>query len=366
MLKFAVGTISFLIEPAFIEVKAVLAGYLLAHRDFGSAMTALLGVLFCLAFMNVVAYFEGTKSLWSIHQILGKLPVGSLQVADTISAATLESRYGYIHHAFRFGPFAQDAGNMALLWDKSGSFLDYQCAFNMLGNSYLFVPTETKLEAMPLYQKYLALHEIGHGSLMGGVIWTRAKPVIASGLIACAFGLLTSELGYLGLAAIMIALLATLLSSRKIAIESEAEVFADSYAIRHIEEENRSSATALVKKLIERLTDVDHLLNRYDQLINASRVRNLKLFEQRLEAGKNLGFIAHPSIRWLHYIAAIILFFWTVRYTRPDTHSGWLSALFAVLVVAIIFFRIYAIQIMLKLDRSVRSAIGRQDLGTQR
>ena len=55
MRRFVIGTISFLIEPAFIEVKAVLAGYLLAHRDFGSAMIALLGLLFCLAFMNVVS-----------------------------------------------------------------------------------------------------------------------------------------------------------------------------------------------------------------------------------------------------------------------------------------------------------------------
>jgi hypothetical protein len=308
--------------------------------------------------MRAIAYYEGTKALRSVHWIVRELPPGCLQVVEVISAERLASEFGYEHQAFRFLPFAKDAGNMTVLYDGSGRFWDYQCAFNMFGNSYMFSPSEAKLEEMPLYQKYVVLHEIGHGSMAGGGIWTRAKSIAASGVIACAFALITTELTLFGTLAVAFTLLVAYVSSVKAIVESEAEVFADSFAIRHIAKGSTKSAVTLVRKLRERLAD-DHLLERYDQLINKSRLRNLKLFEQRLAAGKSLSFIAHPSIRWLHYVAAILVLWWTVRDARPDLYSGWLSAAFGALIIAINAFRNFTIRQMLILDGFIRSHIGR-------
>ncbi|MCK1741257.1 hypothetical protein IVA80_10350 [Bradyrhizobium sp. 139] len=359
MLRIVWGIISFLLEPAFVEVKAALVAYFLAHPDYGSALTAIIGVVLCLAIMNGLAYFEGLKSLWSVHVIVRTLTESSLQIADTIPAAMLESRYGFAHTAFRFGPFAQEAGNLTVLYDRSGKFMDYQCAFNMLGNSYLFVPSNMNLEVMPLYQKYLALHELGHGSLMGGVIWIRAKSIIASGALACAIGLVTVNVSVLGISAVMTGILAAFLSSRKVVVESEAEVYADSYAIRHMAAEDTPGAIAVVKKLIERLTDVNHQLIRYDQLINKSRLRNLKLFQRQFEAGKSLNVVVHPSIRWLHYVAAILFFCWIVRDARPESYDWLLSVCFAALIIVSIIFRNHTIRKMFVLDRFIGRAIGR-------
>lgn len=357
MLHFIFGTISALSEPAFIEVKAALAGHLLAQPSWSAAVSALTGLLACLAIMNAVAYYEGAKALWTVFWIAEKLPLNDIEIAETIPASKLASEFGYAHQAFKFGPFAQNAGDLIILCDKTGRFLEYQCAFNMLGHSYLFVPSKKTLEEMPLYQKYLALHEIGHGSLTGGGIWTRSKSVVASGVIACVFGAITTELTALGGMAIGMTILSAFLSSVRVVLESEAEVYADSFAIRCLATTSPAAALKLVCKLIDRLQDVDHVLARYDQLVNKSRLRNLRIFEARLEAGKSLDSISHPSIRWLHYVAAALMLWWTFRDARPETFEWSLCVAFAALLVVGISIRNFTIPKMLILDRGIRIRI---------
>jgi hypothetical protein len=45
MFKVVAGTISLLLDPAFIEVKAVLAGHLLAHANAGGSLISIAGLL---------------------------------------------------------------------------------------------------------------------------------------------------------------------------------------------------------------------------------------------------------------------------------------------------------------------------------
>jgi len=254
--------VSVALEPAFIEVKAVLIAYLIVSGSLWAAAILGVGLLFILGVVNGIAYFEGAKSLWSIYWLIRKSKPGAIQVAEIIPNEVLIAKYGYAHAALRIGRYAQNAGSMKMLYDSSGRTIDYQCAFNMFGNSYLFTASGLPMAEMPLFQRYLTLHEIGHGSMMGGIIRIRGKWLIASAIIACTFAVAVINVSGLGIAALALTIFIAFVFSRKVVGESHAEKFADGYALAHIARQDPASAVALIRKLLTRIADIDAFSSR--------------------------------------------------------------------------------------------------------
>ncbi|MER8586927.1 hypothetical protein NKH19_17060 [Mesorhizobium sp. M1338] len=360
MVRLIGALLRFAIEPAFIELKAALLAYLLASATWSAAAVAFAGFLFIVSVPNAVAIFEGTKSLWSIYWIVHNSEKNSIRTADVIPNEVLATEYGYLHRAFRFGPFAKNAGNMTILYDSTGRLMDYQCGFNMFGNSYLFIASDLSMKTMPVLQKYLMLHEIAHGSMLGGVIWVGAKWVILSGVVACVFGLAVARLSWFGGASIALTLLVAFVFSRKVVVESAAETFADGYALTHIARESPELAMALIRKLLERIVDSNSFTSQYDRLINKSRVANLAGYLNRLERGISVEkFAGHRPTNWPHYASACLLFLWI--YLNADIHrpaTGLLATVFALLVILTIFARNQAVRKMLTLDMAIQKMLG--------
>jgi hypothetical protein len=359
MVRLLRGVVGFFFEPAFIELKSVLLAYLFARGDWGAAVVGIVGFFFIMGVMNVVAYFEGAKSLWSIYWIVRNSEKGVFRIADIIPDEVLVREYGYLHRAFRFGPFAQNAGNMKILYDSSGHTMDYQCGFNMLGNSYLITASSLSLDTMPVVQKYLAMHEIGHGSTLGGVIWISAIWVMLGGVVSCIFGLAVANITWLGIASIAVTLLVTVVYSQKLVVESAAETFADGYAIIRIARGNPDAAVALIRELLKRIADSEAFLSRYDCLINKSRAVNLTRYLHRLERKEPLHHLTAGLLEKApHYVAAIMLFSWVLL--NSDTHHAqtWLLAgAFVLAFVLTITARNHAVRKMLSLDTAIQKLL---------
>ncbi|CDZ36254.1 Hypothetical protein NGAL_HAMBI1145_32710 [Neorhizobium galegae bv. officinalis] len=345
------------LEPAFIEAKAVLAGFLIARPHLDALATVAVGFLFCLGLLSIFTLYEGTKALFEIRRILAGLPAFSLKRVEVISPDRFASEFGYSHMRLKFGPFGQDAGEVTLLYDTSGTLTDYQCAYNTFGMSYILLPSDRKLEDMSLYQRYLTLHEIGHGSFAGGGIWTRAWLIASSAIFAIGFGLLTTNFSTVGLVAIGLTAICALLSARGVVIESEAEVFADDYAIGYIARGNESDALRIIRKLIDGIEDVYPSLETSDRLINKSRLKFLRSTLRNLSLGKTT-WGARPSIKWMHYLAAALLLWWTATAPKAESHVGWLLLAFAILFAICVAVRVKQLPIMFRLDKQIRSRIG--------
>jgi hypothetical protein len=359
MFRLLGGMVGFFIEPAFIELKAVLLAYLFARGDWGAVVVVILGFFFILSVPNAVAIFEGVKSLWSIYSTVRGAERGVFRTAEIIPDEVLVREYGYLHRAFRFGPYAQNAGNMRILYDSSGCTMDYQCGFNMFGNSYLVTAGGSMLNAMPVVQKYLALHEIGHGSMLGGVIWIGATWVMLGGIVSSIFGLAVANVTWLGIATMAFTLLVAFVYSRNVVIESAAETFADGYAIVRIARSDPDSAIALIQELLERIADSEAFLPRYDRLINKSRAANLKRYLRGLERNEPLRHLTTgPSEKWPHYAAAGLLFIWILLDSDiHGAHTWLLAAAFGLGIALTIAARNHALRKMLALDTEIQKLL---------
>jgi hypothetical protein len=359
MFRLLGGIVGFLIEPAFVELKAALLAYLFARGDLGAVVVVILGFFFILGVPNAVAIFEGVKSLWAIYWIIRSAKKGVIRTAEIIPDEVLVREYGYLHRAFRFGPFAQNAGNMRILYDSSGRIMDYQCGFNMFGNSYLITASGSTLDTMPVVQKYLALHEIGHGSMAGGVIWIGAIWVMLGGIVSCIFGLAVASVTWLGVTSIVFTLLVAFVYSRKVVVESAAETFADGYAIVRIARSNPDSAIALIRELLKRIGDSEAFLPRYDCLINRSRAANLTRYLHQLERKEPLVHLTTGlSEKAPHYVAASLLFIWILWNSDIHrVHTLLLAAAFGLAIALTIAARNHALRKMLALDTAIQKLL---------
>jgi len=207
MIRFLRAPLLYFIEPAFIELKASLLAYLVILPTWTSVLLVFAAFIFISFVIEAVVIFEGTKSLWSIYWLVRRSEGGVVRIEDVIPEETLAAEYGYIHRAFRFGRRNPDAGKMTLLYDPSGNNTDYQCAFNMRGNSYLFTSSNLSINDMPDVQKYLTFHELGHGSMLGGMIWINGKSAFFGGTSAALFSITVSHITSLGVIAISFVLL---------------------------------------------------------------------------------------------------------------------------------------------------------------
>jgi hypothetical protein len=359
MFRLLGGIVGFFIEPAFIELKAALLADLFARGDWGAVVVVILGFFFILSVPNAVAIFEGVRSLWSIYWIIRRAERGVIRTAEIIPDEVLVREYEYLHRAFRFGPFAKNAGNMRILYDSSGRTMDYQCGFNMLGNSYLITASGSTLDAMPVVPKYLALHEIGHGSMPGGVIWIGAIWVMLGGSVSCIFGLAVANVTWLGIASIAFTLLVAFVYSRKVVVESAAETFADGYAIIRIARSDPDSAIALIQELLERIAESEAFLPRYDCLINKSRAANLKRYLHRLERKEPLRHLTTgPLEKVPHYVAASLLSIWILLNSDIHrVHTWLLAAAFGLAITLTIAARNHALRKMLALDTEIQKLL---------
>ena len=250
------------------------------------------GIIFITFVLDAVVTFEGTKSLWSIYWLVHHSEGGVVRIEDVIPEETLATDDGYIHRAFRFGRRNPDAGKMTLLYDSSGKNIEYQCAFNLIGNSYLFTGSNLSISDMPAFQKYLTFHELGHGSMLGGVIWINGKIAFFGGASAALFSVAVSHITSLGVIAIGLVLLMIVVYSRKVVVESQAETFADTYAIIKIAQQSPNAAIMIIRDILRRIYDLDPSLPRYDRLINKSRSVSLKTLLERLEGQAPAGALA--------------------------------------------------------------------------
>jgi hypothetical protein len=352
------GLLVFLIEPAFVEFKFALVAYVLRQPGWAAILVGASGFLLIIVFVNAVAVIEGAKSLAGIRALVEEIPAGSARVADIIPDESLVSEYGYQHQGLRYGPFAQDAGKMTIFYDSSGTIRDYQCGFNLFGNSYLFTASGLPLALMPTMQRYLTLHEMGHGSMVGGGIWIRARWVIASGLLAGMLSLAVSGFGWLATFALALTALVTVVSSRPVVIESAAEEYAEIYAITKIARTDRAGAKRVVELFLRRLGAYDPP-TKYDLLITKSRSKTLSQLRDFLSSTSSVEDAnLNPIHSWPHYLAALLLAIWVFFY--PSQHApapSLLTASFLVMILTTTVLRYRALPEMIRNDAVIRKRL---------
>jgi hypothetical protein len=364
-MRYVWAPFGFILEPSFIEIKFVLLAYFASHPNWVSALTLIAGILFCLAAANIIAYYEGTKSLWSLSHILREAPVGTFAAVELVPAAELAKEYGFSHQAFKIGPLAQEAGDLIVINDVTRKTWICVCAFNMFGPSYLLLPSGgVPLNDLPLVQRFLALHELGHGSLAGGEIWIRPKMAIVSACVSALFAISVAHVTWLGWITLCLMGLIALVYARKVNVESEAEGFADRYALTGIARVSVKASIELAEDLSQRIERQMPTFERYDQLIGKWRLQNLTSALRQLRKLKTCRLDRPMGVEnviiknWFVYAVAILMFAWVYLNPRDNGDDAYiLAAVFAVLIIACFVVRVKTASIMLSINRSIKTLL---------
>ena len=358
--------VGFLLEPGFAEAKALFIGYGILNPSLVSATVAFLGILCCTMANGAISFSEGIRSLLPLARAIKS---GSqFKIISIIPESELSEKYGLLHRHFRRGVVAGHAGSLVILFDKTGKYREVQCAFNMFGTSYLIIPFEcTKLEDLQLGQKFMVLHELGHASFGGGEIWIGSKGTLFGAIITAAFGIYVADFGWYGAAALVVLALNTLVTTRKVVIESEAEAFADRYALMQLAREDIDKAIAFAAEYLNHIEAVQAKLPPYEQLISRSRKQNLKIILAGLRKRKE----NRPTLlltnnvfdrRWPSYLSAALLFAW-IYFAPGRTELG----LVPICVLALICLACLAIGVraairMSRLQGFIRTSMDAQNV----
>lgn len=152
--------------------------------------------------------------------------------------------------------------------------LDCRCYFNIAGSSFILtLNTGTGVNNLPLGQKFIIYHELGHASFAGGEVWTRGRSEVVMLILAVVLaGISVSHWPWWALVFAVGGLLLWLIPTGSNLFRDEmAESFADRYSLRIIIQRDKDldGALAIARKLSatwNHSLDASHLVPRRRQL----------------------------------------------------------------------------------------------------
>jgi len=244
------GLVSPIFEPAGLGLKAIALALFAAHPSWTGALFVLIVVTSISISLVARTIYSGEIALRSLYSYIGERETRDWIRTTPFTSDELRRIYGFQHLELNFA-LRSPSRQLYMVTYTGNTSLDCRCYFNIAGSSFILTPNaNVNFHQLPLAQKFVVFHEIGHASFAGGEIWTKGQLEVIAIVLAIGFAATTTThwpwwamlFGGLGGAILL------LRGSDQFRNEM-AETFADRYALREIEQEDPKHALSIAEQL---------------------------------------------------------------------------------------------------------------------
>jgi hypothetical protein len=321
---------SLLFEPAGIGLKIVALALFVALPSWSAALLVFFVVRSLSVLMVTLAIVQSEKALVALIAYITQRTSKDWIRSTPFTTDDLYTLFGFQHFTLPNMARLSQRQLYMVSWIENRS-LDCRCYFNIAGSSFILtLNTGTGVDDLPLGQRFMIYHELGHASLAGGELWNRGRFEVVMLILAIALaGISVARWPWWALVFAIGGGLLLIPTGSSLFGDEMAESFADRYSLRTIFQRDKDleGALGIAKKLSaiwSRSLEVNHLVPHRRQLELKGRIRNLNneiRALERLQQGKSaVDYDRLPAFIKLmpFYFWAAALFVWVYLHAADD------------------------------------------------